>query len=777
MRIAINAGLLALYTLSTAAFSSAHAQTAADQSGSQLAEIMVTANKRAEREGDVAMSITAVSGARLDDLGIHDVTDLQKVTPGLTVTTTYNSTPVYTIRGVGYFENSLAISPAVSVYTNEIPLPYSVMTEGVGLDMQRVEVLKGPQGTLFGQNSTGGAINYIPNAPTSEFKAGTELEYGSYNLASIRGYVGGPLADTLSVRFAGEIDTRDGWQISQTRPSDRLGKVSKDIGRLLLDFKPTDRISLELNVNGWVDRSDSQAFQFYAFKPSVVGPRAYQPANAALSGLPAAPHDPRIADWNANTNYAGNDTFHQLALRLGWDINDSLTLTSISSYARLDVNTLTDGDGTAYQDVDQNDLGNISSYFQELRLSGKVLNDKLNWIVGGNYGKDDSAEAQDLTIQATTVQLGPFVFNHLSQLNNQSVKTKAAFGGVDFALTPTLSLEASARYTESDNHHTGCQTAFDQPFADAFTFLANVVLESPNAPLQVGQCQTFIPSPADPTKVIFSRTRTQTDLDEHNAPWRVGLNWKPQEGSLFYGNVTKGFKAGSFSTLPAVNVAQLTPVPQESVLAFEVGTKQTLLNNTLTVDAAAFHYSYDDKQLRGYLFVFPFGNLPGLVTIPRSKIDGGEIGIAWRPTPAFTANLGLTYVKSEVTGDYNTLDPDGNAVNVRGEAFPFTPKFQLTSDAQYEIPINDRAFGYIGATLRYQTQSQAAFGENLAYELPSYPDLDARVGVRGTQWRVEFWSRNLTNRYYLTNMIHVIDTQVGVTGLPRFYGARVSYNF
>jgi iron complex outermembrane recepter protein len=777
MRIIINAGLWAWCTLAIGGFSPALAQTAADQSSSQLAEIIVTANKRAEREGDVAMSLTAVSGARLDDLGIHDVTDLQKVTPGLTVTTTYNSTPVYTIRGVGYFENSLAISPAVSVYTNEIPLPYSVMTEGVGLDMQRVEVLKGPQGTLFGQNSTGGAINYIPNAPTSEFKAGSELEYGSYNLASIRGYVGGPLADTLSVRFAGEIDTRDGWQISQTRPSDRLGKVSKDIGRLLVDFKPTDRITLELNVNGWVDRSDSQAFQFYAFKPSVVGPMAYQPANAALSGLPAAPHDPRIADWDANTDYGGNDTFHQVALRLGWDINDSLRLTSISSYARLDVNTLTDGDGTAYQDVDQNDLGNISSYFQELRLSGKVFNDKLSWIVGGNYGKDDSVEAQELTIQATTVQLGPFVFNHLSQLNDQSVKTKAAFGGIDFALTPTLSLEASARYTESDNRHTGCQTAFDQPFADAFTFLANVVLQSPNAPLQVGQCQTFVPSTADPTKVLFSRTPTQTDLDEHNAPWRVGLNWKPQEGSLFYGNVTKGFKAGSFSTLPAVNVAQLTPVPQESVLAFEVGTKQTLLNNTLTVDAAAFHYSYDDKQLRGYLFVFPFGNLPGLVTIPKSKIDGGEIGVAWRPTQAFTANLGLTYVKSEVTGDYNTLDPDGNAVNVRGEAFPFTPKFQLTSDAQYEIPINDRAFGYIGATLRYQTESQAAFGENLGYALPGYPDLDARVGVRGTQWRVEFWSRNLTNRYYLTNMIHVIDTQVGVTGLPRFYGARVSYNF
>ena len=744
---------------------------------SGLEEIIVTANKRAERESDVAMSITAVSGARLNDLGIHDVTDLQKVTPGLTVTTTYNSTPVYTIRGVGYFENSLAISPAVSVYTNEIPLPYSVMTEGVGLDMQRVEVLKGPQGTLFGQNSTGGAINYIPNAPTSEFKAGSEIEYGSYNLATIRGYVGGPLSETLSVRFAAESDSRDGWQISQTRPSDRLGKVSKDVGRLLVDFKPNDRISLELNVNGWVDRSDSQAFQFYAFKPSVVGPMAYQPANAALSGLPAAPHDPRIADWDANTNYGGNDTFHQVALRLGWDINDGLRLTSISSYARLDVNTLTDGDGTAYQDVDQNDLGNITSYFQELRLSGKVFNDRLSWIVGGNYGKDDSAEAQELTIQSTTVQLGPFVFNHLSQLNAQSVKTKAAFAGIDFALTPTLSLEASARYTDSDNHHSGCQTAFDQPFADAFTFLANVVLDSPNAPLQVGQCQTFIPSSVDPTKVLFSRAPTQNDLDEHNAPWRVGLSWKPQDGSLFYGNVTKGYKAGSYSTLPAVNVAQLTPVPQESVLAFEVGTKQTLLNNTLTVDAAAFHYSYDDKQLRGYLFVFPFGNLPGLVTIPKSRIDGGEVGIAWRPTQAFTANVGATYVKSDVTRSYNTLDPDGNAVDVRGEAFPFTPKFQLTSDAQYEIPVNDRAFGYIGATLRYQSASQAAFGDNPAYELPSYPDIDARVGVRGTQWRVEFWSRNLTNRYYLTNMIHVIDAQVGVTGLPRFYGVRVSYDF
>jgi iron complex outermembrane recepter protein len=270
---------------------------------------------------------------------------------------------------------------------------------------------------------------------------------------------------------------------------------------------------------------------------------------------------------------------------------------------------------------------------------------------------------------------------------------------------------------------------------------------------------------------------SQTDLDEHNAPWRVGLSWKPQDGSLFYGNVTKGYKAGSFSTLPAVNVAQLTPVPQASVLAFEVGLKQALLNRTLTLDAAAFHYSYDDKQLRGYLFVFPFGNLPGLVTIPKSRVDGGEVGVAWRPTQSFTANLGATYVKTEVTRSFDTLDPDGNAVDVRDEAFPFTPKWQLTSDAQYEVPVTGQVFGYIGATLRYQSESQAAFGDNPAYVLPSYPDLDMRVGVRSDQWRFEFWSRNVTNRYYLTNMIHVIDTQVAVTGLPRMFGARVSYNF
>ena len=627
------------------------------------------------------------------------------------------------------------------------------------------------------QNSTGGAINYIPNGPTPEFKAGSEFEYGSYNLATARGYVGGPLTDTLSVRFAAEIDTRDGWQVSQTRPSDRLGKVSKEVGRLLVDFKPTDRISLELNLNGWVDKSDSQAFQFYAFKPTVTGPMAYEPAVAALSGLPAAPHDSRVADWDANQSYASNNTFHQIALRLGWDINDSLTLTSISSYARLDVDTLTDADGTAYQDVDQGDTGNISSYFQEVRLSGKVFNDRLSWIVGGNFGKDDSFEANLLSIQGTNVEIGPFVFGHLDQISGQSVKTKAGFGGVQFALTSTLSLEASARYTESDNHHFGCQAAADQGFANAFTFLANVVFESPNAPLQVGQCQTFIPSPADPTKVIFSRAAPQNDLDEHNTPWRVGLSWKPQEGSLVYGNVTKGFKSGSFGTLPAVNASQLTPVPQESVLAFEVGVKQALFNRTLTIDAAAFHYSYDDKQLRGYVFVFPFGNLPGLVTIPKSKVDGGELGLAWRPTKEFTANLGATYVKSEVTRSYETLDPDANAVDVRGEAFPFTPKWQLTSDARYEMPVTDRAFGYVGATVRYQTESQAAFGANPAYVLPSYPDLDMRVGVRTDLWRVEFWTRNVTNRYYLTNMIHVIDSQVGVTGLPRMFGARVSYDF
>ncbi|HKR93035.1 TonB-dependent receptor plug domain-containing protein, partial [Novosphingobium sp.] len=165
-------------------------------------EIVVTAQKRSESINTVGMSINAASSEQLVKLGVTDISQLAKIVPGFAYNVTAFGLPVYTIRGVGYQESSLAAGPAVSVYVDEVPLPYAAQTLGAPLDLERVEVLKGPQGTLFGSNATGGAINYIAAKPTDSLSYGGRVSYGRFNTADLSGFVSGPLTSTLNARLA-----------------------------------------------------------------------------------------------------------------------------------------------------------------------------------------------------------------------------------------------------------------------------------------------------------------------------------------------------------------------------------------------------------------------------------------------------------------------------------------------------------------------------------------------------------------------------------------------
>jgi len=196
-----------------------------DTQGQGLAEIVVTANKVEEASSKVGLTIQTIDDKALTEQHIASLQDLAEAVPGLTFTQTESSTPVYTLRGVGFYETSLAAYPDVSVYLDQAPLAFPVQTTLSLFDVQRVEVLKGPQGTLFGNNATGGAINYIANKPTTEFAAGTDLSYGRYNTGQIDGYISGPLSNTLLGRFAfATTASADGWQHSQTR-EDTNGKA------------------------------------------------------------------------------------------------------------------------------------------------------------------------------------------------------------------------------------------------------------------------------------------------------------------------------------------------------------------------------------------------------------------------------------------------------------------------------------------------------------------------------------------------------------------------
>ncbi|QNP43174.1 TonB-dependent receptor plug domain-containing protein [Sphingomonas daechungensis] len=186
-------------------------------------EIIVTAQKRKQTDDSVGMSITVATKDPLRLRGIDAVADLPRLVPGLTLQDSTFASTSFTLRGVGFFNSDLSTPPAVTVYVDEAPLPYPAMTRLAAFDLERVEVLKGPQGTLFGQNATGGAINYIASAPSSVLHSGADLTFGRFDRLQVGGFVSGPLAKGLTARVAVQARWGDGWQKSITRPDDRLG--------------------------------------------------------------------------------------------------------------------------------------------------------------------------------------------------------------------------------------------------------------------------------------------------------------------------------------------------------------------------------------------------------------------------------------------------------------------------------------------------------------------------------------------------------------------------
>ncbi|CAM4195402.1 TonB-dependent receptor plug domain-containing protein [Novosphingobium lubricantis] len=264
-------GLMATVALPAVAYAQSTGGSAegADTAGNDapFGEIVVTAQKRDQRTQDVGIAIAAFGGDQMEALGVVDVKDVAVLVPGFTVAKSFRGPPIYTLRGVGFNTPNMSTSSPVGIYLDEVAYPYPIMTEGLSLDLSRVEVLKGPQGTLYGRNTTGGLVNSIANKPTAERSAEVKVSYGSYQSYGIEGFLNGGIAPNLNARLAFDVQRADkGWQVSVTH-GQRLGKVDKAAARFSLGWEPSDRTRFLLTANWWKDRSDTQAGQSIAAFP------------------------------------------------------------------------------------------------------------------------------------------------------------------------------------------------------------------------------------------------------------------------------------------------------------------------------------------------------------------------------------------------------------------------------------------------------------------------------------------------------------------------------
>lgn len=809
-RLACGGGVLALLVAAQAGPAGAQAAAgpeAATDNAFQLDEIVVTAQKREQKFNDVGMSISAMGATELTSRGVQRPEDLTRLVPGFTVTKQEFDVPTYTLRGVGSQNSSLAAAPTVSMYIDQIPLVFPIMARGATLDLERVEVLKGPQGTIFGQNSTGGLINYIAAKPTDVFSAGANASYSRFGLFDGDLFISGPISDNIRARLAVATTQGGAWQYSATRPDEKLGDQDFTRARLIVDAEPNDALRLSLSVNGWVDNSDTQAAQ----SVDDVEYRNNEPVHPILEisrGIQKQ-HlgNSRIADWDANTPFVRNDHFIQPALRADLDITPDVTVTSITEYAYFKRDSLQDGDGTAAVNQRGNLYGDIKDFSQELRLSGTAADDRLPWAIGGNYQRSNVSDNIDFRQNADAggfliPGLGTFIYGR--SVAESRIRTLAAFGNVEYKVADTLTVGGGVRYTDSRTRFESCTSDDGHgDLAALFGTIQRVAIGIPSTTAP-GQCVTLRDDPSTPATALFTSGNFQDVLSQDNLSWRINVNWQPfDDRTLLYANVSQGYKAGSYALIPANLTSQLLPATQEKLLAYEAGFKAPLADRRLQINGAAFYYDYEDQQLAGQV-VTAFGALNRLVNIPRSRLWGLEVQAQARPMEGLTFNANATYINSRIL-----KNPDGTdytifparthnsdaPIPITGSKFPLTPKLSLSADLQYEWDVSPAYSGFVGGAVTYQSRTMSSLTpadrdrpidispsatstyNDPVFSLRPYTLIDLRAGIRSDDdgWSVTFWGRNIFNTYYTPGIGRVQDTIARYVGQPATYGVTLGW--
>jgi iron complex outermembrane recepter protein len=735
--------------------------------GVVIEEIIVTAQKREENVRDVPIAISSYTGDVLSALGVFDTRDLSRLVPGFNANESGRNTTLFTMRGVGFADTTYTATSTVGTYIDEVNLPYSAMTRGANLDVQRVEVVKGPQGTLYGRNTTGGLVNYIVHAPTETFEAGTNTSFSRFNTIESENYISGPLLDSLSGRLAFKVtQASEGWQISNTRPDDRLGDQDKLSARGTLQWVPSDRFRATLRLEGWRDRSDPTAPQAVGLIPGnpFLGELGVTPAVRNYPYVPRFGADPRIADWPDDPpKYPGQlrDDFRMASIKAVWNITDTMALTVVPSTLRMESDGSPQLQGLGISNTDLQTFARIRTNAIEVRLSDAWFDKGFVWSAGVNFSRDEAREIQiaDTTNAGALFSIAgvPGLFgNPISDTvvldGEPTIQQRAVFVNTDTQLTEALKLTLGARYSENDQDYTFCAT--EPESAQGVIGLSNVftglsLLAATQYQLMTGQPGRFsVVTKGD----CFSLGEDGNndpfvdELDESNISGRVALSYQTEAGSLLFGSVGRGFKAGGFPVLNPARKAQLVPVVQEKLLAYEIGAKSSYFDGLLYTGATAFYYDYTNKQLLTKTLDEIFGPLPILENAPKSTVYGFELEAQITPIEGLYIAFAGSYIKTEID-EFVGTNSEGREQDFAGLPFNFAPEWQLSALFDYTRQISTGLAAGFGADYYYSGDTNGAIDQNPLFAMDSYHLIGARLHLGSIEdtWKLTLFGRNLTN--------------------------------
>jgi iron complex outermembrane recepter protein len=713
-----------------------------------IGEIVVTAQRREESNLKVGLTLTALSGDAISQQRVEQVLDLKGRVSNLDIKEQVpGAMPVVTIRGVGLNDFGAANSPSAGVYVDQVYVASIAMMAFDMFDIERIEVLKGPQGTLYGRNSTAGALNIITRKPQQEFDAYTTLGYGNYDTLDFEGAVNVPLGETAALRFSGKtIQQGEGYWESRRLPGETIGNRDLTMGRLQLALAPSDSFDLNLKVEGSRSRSEMGQPEFFGTVNPLTGGTCAPILAGHIDntqctdflGYTDTDGDPFKGDWAREGVYDIDNT--GVTLTMNAALGDT-TLTSVTGYVDFDRTFDIDVDATPARELDFVESDDIQQFSQELRLAGG--GDRLDWIVGAFYSKDEvgisiPGDHQDLFFTRTLVTA------------DQDTKSAAGFAHGEWHLSDKLDLVTGLRYTWEERQYAGGTT-------DLNPFGASCLLSPVCAPGFVGPAQlTFV----DET------------IDDHNWSWRAGLEYQLEQSQLLYATVSRGTKSGGFFSGISTTNLQLAPFEPEQLTAYEVGFKRSSGNAYL--NAAVFYYDYSDIQTFIAVDIGPF-IIQKLGNVDEATVYGVDLEGTWAPTSHLTLQASVGWLDTEL-GAFRTLTGD----IPKGKKLPNAPDLTLGALARYEADFSSTLGGSIQVDGSY---SDSVFKDAIndpVIAADSYVLVNARVAMfnAARSWEVALWGKNLSDEQYVAQGLN---TGLGAGNrnynAPRTYGASFTYRW
>ena len=730
--------------------------------GAAIEEIVVTAERRAAGLQDVPLSVSAFSKSVLALQQVDTLGDLQSLAPNLSIHVGDANNAVVYIRGVGQIDSIAFFEPGVGVYLDDV---YLGRAQGAFLDVvdvERIEVLRGPQGTLYGRNSVGGAIKYVSAAPTEEFSGNAQVTVGQYNQLDAKLSVSGALMDD---RLLGRLTLaqlgREGYSRNAFDGRDD-GDRDTQFLRGVLAFHPSERVDVQLAfdyTDGNPDRSRTPA------KETPIGVTLIDPYTSAIA-VRSFPADSDPFRVNADFNTTARTEILGYNLNIGWQISDAWNFRSISSYRKLDYGTELDLDGTPINSFGIFYFNDQEQTTQEFQLSYQSA--RLTALGGLYYFKEqgdtfDGAILSNLLVAAVGEAYA-------------STDSYALFTQFDYSVSDRLLATLGFRYTEEEKDYrrqaedislTALAGRSVNPVTSVVSYANPERLNPRSSDLRLGGVGAPRPL-ADPVPASFD-----------NFSPKIGLKYQLTEDAQVYGNVSLGFKSGGFNGRLAD--AQLEPYDEETLTSYELGYKSEWLDNRLRVNTAVFFNDYRDLQVSSFQSTPDGSALIGVFTnAGKASMQGLELELTALITDAFSITANLGYLDAEY--DEFITASGGKLVDVSSEREMINaPRWDLFFGVNYLIPIARGALTFSAdASYRDKTYLEIDSSEILAQGAYSLINAALMYETEDGKWQFMLGGKNLSDERYRTHAFNLSafpGVELGYYNPPRTLSLSASFSF